>query len=57
VSRRGLAVSPEAGGRPSLRPYRNSRHGNINKIKMIKRQMYGRAAFPLLRKRFILHPG
>ena len=30
--------------------------GNVNKIKMIKRQMYGRAAFPLLRKRVILHP-
>jgi transposase len=24
---------------------------------MIKRQMYGRAGFPLLRKRVILHPG
>jgi transposase len=31
--------------------------GNVNKIKMIKRQMYGRAGFPLLRKRVILHPG
>ena len=31
--------------------------GNVNKIKMIKRQMYGRASFPLLRKRVILHPG
>ena len=30
--------------------------GNVNKIKMIKRQMYGRAGFPLLRKRVILHP-
>jgi transposase len=30
--------------------------GNVSKIKMIKRQMYGRAAFPLLRKRVILHP-
>ena len=30
--------------------------GNVNKIKMIKRQMYGRAAFPLLRKRVIHHP-
>jgi hypothetical protein len=28
--------------------------GNINRIKMIKRQMYGRANFDLLRKR-ILH--
>ena len=31
--------------------------GNVTKIKMIKRQMYGRAGFPLLRKRVILHPG
>jgi transposase len=30
--------------------------GILNKIKMIKRQMYGRAGFPLLRKRVILHP-
>ena len=30
--------------------------GNVNKIKMIKRQMHGRAGFPLLRKRTILHP-
>jgi transposase len=31
--------------------------GNITKIKMLKRQMYGRASFTLLRKRVILHPG
>jgi transposase len=31
--------------------------GNVNKIKMIKRQMYGRAGFTLLRKRVLLHPG
>jgi transposase len=30
--------------------------GTVNKIKMIKRQMYGRASFSLLRKRVILHP-
>jgi transposase len=28
--------------------------GNVNRIKMIKRQMYGRAGFPLLRKRVLL---
>jgi transposase len=28
--------------------------GNVNRIKMIKRQMYGRATFPLLRKRVLL---
>jgi transposase len=28
--------------------------GNVNRIKMIKRQMYGRASFDLLRKRVIL---
>ena len=27
--------------------------GNVNRIKMIKRQMYGRAGFPLLRKRVL----
>ena len=30
--------------------------GNVNKIKMIKRQMYGRACLDLLRKRVIHHP-
>ncbi|MGG5754159.1 transposase [Zafaria sp. Z1313] len=28
--------------------------GNINRIKMLKRQMYGRAGFPLLRQRVLL---
>src|SRR5579875_2140881 len=31
--------------------------GNVTRIKLIKRQMYGRATFGLLRKRVILHPG
>jgi transposase len=30
--------------------------GNVNKIKLIKRQCYGRAGFPLLRKRVIHYP-
>jgi len=38
-------------------PYNSgTMEGNVNKIKMIKRQMFGRAGFPLLRKRVILHP-
>jgi transposase len=38
-------------------PYNSGRvEGTVNKIKMIKRQMYGRAGFSLLRKRVILHP-
>jgi transposase len=28
--------------------------GNINRIKMLKRQMYGRASFDFLRKRILL---
>jgi transposase len=28
--------------------------GTVNRIKMIKRQMYGRAGFDLLRKRVLL---
>jgi len=36
-------------------PWSNGRtEGTVNKIKMIKRQMYGRAGFPLLRKRVLL---
>lgn len=30
--------------------------GNVNRIKMIKRQMYGRATFDVLRKRVLLAP-
>ena len=30
--------------------------GTVNKIKMIKRQMYGRAGFALLRRRVMFHP-
>jgi transposase len=30
--------------------------GTVNKIKMLKRQMYGRAGFGLLRARVLLHP-
>lgn len=38
-------------------PYSSGKvEGTVNKIKMIKRQMYGRATFKLLRIRVILHP-
>ena len=30
--------------------------GQISRLKMLKRTMYGRAGFPLLRKRVIHHP-
>ena len=30
--------------------------GNVNRLKMLKRQMYGRAGYPLLRKRVLLAP-
>jgi transposase len=30
--------------------------GHINRVKMLKRQMYGRASFPLLRRRVLLDP-
>jgi transposase len=35
-------------------PYSNGMvEGNVNRVKMIKRQMYGRANFDLLRKRVL----
>jgi transposase len=38
-------------------PYSSGKvEGTVNKIKMIKRQMYGRTGFSLLRTRVILHP-
>lgn len=39
-----------------LEPWSNGQvEGQINKLKMIKRQMYGRASFPLLRHRLVYH--
>src|SRR5208283_5399304 len=36
-------------------PYSSGKvEGNVNRIKMLKRQMYGRAGFDLLRKRVLL---
>jgi transposase len=37
-------------------PYSSAMEGNVDKIKTIKRQMYGRAGFALLRKRVIPSP-
>jgi transposase len=38
-------------------PYSSGRvEGTVNKIKTVKRQMYGRAGFPLLRRRILMHP-
>ena len=38
-------------------PYSSGRvEGTVNKIKTVKRQMYGRAGFPLLRRRVMMHP-
>jgi transposase len=38
-------------------PYSSGKvEGTVNKIKMLKRQMYGRARFDMLRTRVILHP-
>jgi transposase len=38
-------------------PYSSGRvEGIVNKVKAVKRQMYGRATFTLLRRRIILHP-
>lgn len=35
-------------------PYSNGQtEGQVNRLKMIKRQMYGRASFELLRRRFL----
>lgn len=37
----------------TLRWNNGSSEGHINRLKMVKRQMYGRAEFDLLRKRFL----
>ena len=52
-SQRELTTNPLSG---KLGADHGKVEGTVNKIKMIKRQMYGRAGFDLLRKRVILHP-
>jgi Mycothiol maleylpyruvate isomerase N-terminal domain len=48
-------LSGEQRRRPSLCTGWTVRHGwNVNRIKMLKRQMYGRARLGLLRKRVLL---
>jgi transposase len=55
---RGIRLDQQAVTAGLALPYSSAAlEGNVTKIKMIKRQMYGRAGFPLLRKRVILHPG
>jgi transposase len=54
---RGIRLDQQAVTAGLALPYSSAAlEGNVTKIKMIKRQMYGRASFPLLRKRVILHP-
>ena len=53
----GIRKDKEAVTNGLTLPYSSGRvEGTVNKIKTVKRQMYGRAGFPLLRKRIILHP-
>jgi hypothetical protein len=57
LTRRRHPPRPGRRHRRAVPPLQLRRHGGqLNKIKMIKRQMYGRASFPLLHKRVILHP-
>jgi transposase len=52
---RGLAQDHDAALAGLTLPYSSGAvEGNVNRIKMIKRQMYGRAGFALLRKRVLL---
>jgi transposase len=51
----GLRRDPDAVLNGLILPYSSgSAEGNVNRIKLIKRQMYGRANFDLLRKRVLL---
>jgi transposase len=53
---RGLLSDYQAVVNALTLPWSNGQvEGQINKLKTIKRQMYGRAGFELLRKRVILH--
>ena len=55
---RGLFSDFQAVKNALTLPWSNGQvEGQINKLKTIKRQMYGRAGFNLLRKRMILGTG
>ncbi len=52
----GIRNDKEAAVNGLTLPYSSGRvEGTVNKIKTVKRQMYGRAGFTLLRRRVILH--
>jgi transposase len=52
---KGLTSDFEAVKNAVTMPWSNGQvEGQINKLKTIKRQMYGRASFELLRKRLLL---
>ncbi len=52
----GLKSDMEAVKNALIQPWSNGQvEGQINKLKTIKRQMYGRASFDLLRKRLLLN--
>jgi hypothetical protein len=54
-SQRAIWISPRAGRkRYDLSDETRNKGFRVNRIKMIKRQMYGRADFSLLRKRVLL---
>ncbi|AYL40458.1 hypothetical protein CNQ36_34305 (plasmid) [Streptomyces fungicidicus] len=48
------APAPPATACAAGRPARREEEGQVNRIKMFKRQMFGRAGFALLRKRVLL---
>ena len=53
----GIRIDKEAALNGLTLPCSSGRvEGIVNKVKAVKRQMYGRASFTLLRKRIILHP-
>ncbi|WJI78340.1 MULTISPECIES: transposase [unclassified Mesorhizobium] len=51
----GFAVGgePGSGGNHSALEYTSPVEGHINRLKTIKLQMYGRAAYPILRSRLL----
>ncbi len=52
---RGLGLDRDAANAAVTHPFHNGGTEDVNtKTKLIKRQMYGRAAFPLLRHRILL---
>jgi transposase len=56
TNRSRLRKTSTTGSRAGLQHGSDAVEGHVNRIKAVKRQMYGRASFPLLDVRILVRP-